>query len=316
MALAISSLASSSSGNCYLIKSDEATILLDVGISVKRIKENLEIKSIDLSEVDAILVTHEHVDHVKSLKALLKKTPNARVYASKGTYLGIKEKYEDIAIELAIMEEDRVLTVAPGESFLVNDIEVLPFNVSHDTNEPVAYSFKTLENGGISEIEKRVSVVTDTGFVSEEIFKAIKDSDVLILESNHEPDILMYGRYPYQVKKRILSDYGHLSNEACANCLIRILDDRKEHAEHKMEVRKADTDHRMEAGKEKASHSTGDEAKGMLRVFLAHLSTENNTPEQAVLTVSNLLEEAGYYVGKELSIEPLRKDEASKFIFI
>jgi len=290
MNLGICSLASSSSGNCYLIKGDNETILLDVGISTKRIKENLGIKGIDLSEVDAILVTHEHVDHVKSLKTLLRKADKAKVFASKGTYDGIKEKYEDISIELSIIDSSRVNLAVPGEPFDIGKVRVTPFNVSHDTNEPVAFSFG-INDGGY---EKKISVVTDTGYITEEIYEAIKGSDILIIESNHEPDILMYGRYPYPVKKRILSDYGHLSNESCAKCLVRLLKDRKA----------------------RFGGTCEDEFGKIPRVFLAHLSTENNTPEQAILTVSNLLEEEGYYVGKDLTLETLRKDEASKLLFV
>ena len=275
MSLKIASLASSSSGNCYLVVTDSTTILLDCGISVKRIKENLGIKGLELSDIDCVLVTHEHVDHVKSLKTLLKKAPEAVVYASEGTYRGIREKYEDIAVQLVILGDDRVRTVKGGAPFTVGDIEVLPFNVSHDTNEPVAYRFKTED--------ACVSVVTDTGYVSDEIFEAVKDSDVLVAESNHEPEILLYGRYPYPVKQRILSDYGHLSNEACAGLLAKVLKYRE--------------------GKDRE-----------LRVFLAHLSTENNTPEQAMLTVGNILEEEGFYLGRHYTMETLRKDEASRFI--
>lgn len=276
MNLSICSLASSSSGNSYLIKSDTTSLILDVGISTKKIKDYLGIKGIELGDLGAILVTHEHIDHVKSLKTMMKKiSPEAGVYASQGTITGMKEKYEDLKMPLLIGEnEGRVRAVKAGVGFTVGDIEIMPFNVSHDTLEPLAYSF--------SDGETKITVITDTGYASDEVYEAARGSDILIVESNHEPNILMYGSYPYVVKKRILSDYGHMSNEACGAFLIRILKD-------------------MAGSK-------------IPKVFLAHLSQENNTPEQALLTVENLLEEEGLFVGKHLSLETLRKDEASRMI--
>ena len=296
MSLGICSLASGSTGNCYLIKSDEAVIILDVGISVKRIKENLELKGIYLKEVDAILVTHEHIDHVKSLKSLIKKTPHAKVYLSHGTCEGIREKYDDIATEFMLLnntsDEKRVIEVRPGESFEVNDVRVNPFRVSHDTIEPVAFTFKVDEPRGEKDF-KCISVVTDTGVITDEIFEAVRESDIMMIESNHEPEILLYGRYPYPLKRRILSDMGHLSNEACAECLIRVLNEKTAKL----------------GGKDKIDDSN------ILRVFLAHLSQENNTPDQAMITASNILEEAGYYVGRHLTLETLRKDQATRMIY-
>lgn len=276
MSFGICSLASSSSGNCYLLKTDSTALILDCGISVKKIKENLALKGVDIKNIAAVLITHEHIDHVKSLKTVLKKAENAEVYMSEGTYKGIREKYNEIYTELLLRgASQKVFTAKPGVAFTVGDITVNPFKVSHDTNDPIAYSF--LASG------KRISVVTDTGYVTDEIYTAIKDSDVLIIESNHEPEILLYGRYPYQVKQRILSDYGHLSNEACGECLAKMI---KEFGGKKVPV-----------------------------VYLAHLSEENNTPEQALLTVKNYLEEENLFVGKDLYLDTLKKDQASRMIY-
>ena len=170
----------------------------------------------------------------------------------------------------------RFVPVTGGEDFMVGDIRVIPFNVSHDTAEPVAYAF---EKGG-----RKAAVVTDTGFVSDEIFENIKDADLLVLEANHERNILLYSRYPYPVKHRILSDLGHLSNEAAAECLIRIL---------------------TELGGSKIP-----------RVLLAHLSKENNTPQQAMITVRNLLEEEGFFIGKDLELEVVDREETGRFLVV
>ena len=159
---------------------------------------------------------------------------------------------------------------------MAGDIEVTPFKIYHDAEEPVAYSF---QRGG-----KKLSIVTDTGIVTEAILDAIKDSDLLVLESNHEVNILLYGRYPYTVKRRILSDVGHLSNEAAGNCILDFLKD--------IDRRKVP------------------------KILLAHLSQENNTPQQAYITVKNILEEEDFYVGKDLYLGVVLKDQLSELMYI
>ena len=140
----------------------------------------------------------------------------------------------------------------------------------------MAYSFK--KNG------KKISVVTDTGIVTEQIKASISDSDILVLESNHEVNILLYGRYPYKVKHRILSDEGHLSNEAAGKCILDFIKNLKE--------------------------------PKVPRVLLAHLSQENNTPQQAYLTIKNILEEEEVYLDKDLKMEALSPEEMGDFIII
>ena len=270
-------MASSSSGNSYLVKAEGTAVLVDVGISTKRIEQNLFVKGVELSEIDAVLITHEHIDHVKGLKSVLKKAKQAKVFMSPGTLEGIRCKYPDIYETLLILNQsDRVETIEGGDEFCVGELKVKAFNVSHDTFEPLGYTFYAEE--------KRASIVTDTGCITEEIFQTVKESDLLILEANHEPNILLYGSYPFKLKQRILSDRGHLSNEACAECLIKILE------------------------------STG--AVHNPVVFLAHLSQENNTPEQALITVRNALEENGFIDGKDIFLQTLKKDEASELIRI
>lgn len=266
MNLAICSLASSSSGNCHLIKSEKTNIILDCGISVSKIAKDLKDLELSVQDIDAILITHEHSDHIKGLKTLMKKAPNAKVYMTDGTRNEILKKGE--------LEESRILSVFPGETFEVEEISVFPIKISHDTPDPVAYSFR--KDG------KQVSVVTDTGYVTEEIYSGIKDSDILVMESNHERNILLAGSYPYQIKYRILSDEGHLSNEVCAKTILRLL---KELNGNKIP-----------------------------RVVLAHLSKENNTPQQAMITVRNILEEEGFYIGKDVEISIANRDERGELL--
>lgn len=260
MDLAFCSLSSGSSGNCYLVKSETTNILIDVGISRSKIFESLMRLDITHEDLDAVLLTHEHIDHVRSISAVSKTAKNATFYASCGTVCGLGEK-------TASLLEGRVNNVHSGETFTIGDIEVNTFGISHDAAEPIAYCFK--KDG------KKIAIVTDTGYVSDEIKSAIQGSDLLVLESNHEENILLYGRYPYSVKRRILSDKGHLSNEAAGRCLCEYLANLEKNIQPK--------------------------------VLLAHISSENNTPQQALLTVKNILEEDDYYVGKDLLLDVILK---------
>ncbi len=272
MKLGFCSLASGSSGNCYLIKSDNTNLLLDAGISCKAIQAGLESLGISLKDIDGIFITHDHIDHIKGIKTLLKKT-SCPLYASRGTLEALVEKISPLPYE-------RLIEAETDEEITVGDIKATPFNLSHDTEEPKTFAF--------TKDEAKVCVVTDTGYVSDEIFDNIKDADILALESNHERNILLYGSYPYPLKLRILSDVGHLSNESCAHCLTEVLRYRR--------IRKRFS-----------------EDGGALKVFLAHLSKENNTPEQALITVKNALEEEGFIVGRDLELKVLSRDERSGF---
>ena len=164
--------------------------------------------------------------------------------------------------------------VCSGDSFTIKDIKVGTFALSHDTPQPIGYVF---ERGG-----RKIAIVTDTGYVTEEIFEAVREADVLVLEANHEKNLLLYGRYPYPLKRRILSDRGHLSNEDCGGALCRYLRE-------------------IDGGK-------------VPNVVLAHLSSENNTPMQARLTVRNILEENDFYEGKDLVLTTAPKDRLSEII--
>ena len=272
MKLGFCSLASGSSGNCYLIKSDNTNLLLDAGISCKAIQAGLESLGISLKDIDAVFITHDHIDHIKGIRTLLKKT-TCPLYASRGTLDALVEKISPLPYE-------RLMEAETDGEILVGDIKVTPFDLSHDTEDPKTFAFT--RDGA------KVCVVTDTGYVSDDIFDNIKDADILALESNHERNILLYGSYPYSLKLRILSDVGHLSNEACAHCLTEVLRYRR--------IRKRFS-----------------EDNGTMKVFLAHLSKENNTPEQALITVRNALEEEGFIIGKDLELMVLSRDERSRF---
>lgn len=270
MNLSICSFASSSSGNSYLVRSQNAALLVDAGLSAKSIDAALASQGLGYEDLDAICVTHEHSDHIKSLHTLIRRRPfDNPVFTSGGTRDAILEKAPGIC-------QGNFERIGAGDLFLAGDIKVASFGLSHDAAEPVGYTFE--KNG------RKVAIVTDTGCMTEEIFAAIKGADTLVIESNHEENLLLYGRYPYQLKRRIMSDVGHLSNEACAQAIARYL---------------------RELGGEKIP-----------AIVLAHLSSENNTPTQAMLTVRNILEENDFYAGKDFILSVAPKAEIGEIIEI
>ena len=261
MNIALGCLASGSSGNCYLIKTNTTNILVDAGISGKQIFERLG--NYGVSDVpDAVLVTHEHSDHIQGVPALIKK--GARFFATEKTFDAIKCKDESLCAS----------TFAIGDVFTIGDIQVSSFAVSHDAADPCGFSFFA---GG-----NCISIITDTGYVTPDCYRYMQKADILVLESNHDESMLRIGRYPWFLKQRILSDKGHLSNEDAAKALRDVM---------KL-----------------------DELSGQIKkrqVLLAHLSKENNFPKMAMITVNNVLEEAGFAQGKDVLLDTLSRTEQS-----
>lgn len=264
MRLALGSLASGSSGNCYLIKTENTGILVDAGISGKQIFERLKGYGMETLP-DAVLITHEHSDHIGGIPALVKK--KAKIYASKGTGDALPEK-----VKCSDMPE--LSTFRVGASFRIGDIDVESFALSHDAADPCGYSFSS---GGAC-----ISIITDTGFVTPDCYRYMRRADILVLESNHDESMLRIGRYPWFLKQRILSDKGHLSNDAAAQALVDVL----------------------------KTDSLSGNVK-FRRVLLAHLSRENNFPQMAIATATNILEAEGFTVGRDLELETLSRTEPS-----
>lgn len=256
MSLNFCSLASGSSGNCYLIRYGETALLVDAGISGKRIFEGLAASGTPLEQVEAVLVTHEHIDHVKSLPILTKKAPNIRAYANRLTWENIDRK----------VAEEKKGFFTTGKDFYIGDIRIRPFSIPHDAAEPVGFSFYAGD--------RQISIVTDVGHITEEIFREIMDADLLVLEANHEVEVLQMCSYPYATKRRILGDQGHLSNVTAANCICRLTE-------------------------------TKDKAR---RILLGHLSHQNNGPELAKLTIRNILQEQDIYIGGNLKMDVILRD--------
>lgn len=253
------SIASGSSGNCIYVGNDDTHLIIDAGISGKKIEEGLNDIGLKTGEMDGVLITHEHADHIASLGVVARRY-GLPVYATKGTIEGIlASKY------LGKFPTELFREIKADETFMINDIEVRPVSVSHDANEPVAYRFNHNNHS--------IGVCTDLGIFDDYIVDSFGGVNALLLEANHDVNMLQVGRYPYYLKRRILGDRGHLSNELSGQLLCRLLHD------------------------------------DLSTIMLGHLSAENNLAELAYETVrlEILMDE------NEYKPDDFRIDIASRF---
>ena len=202
------SLNSGSSGNSFLVQSSKATILVDVGVSTKKIEKAFADLELDINSISAILVTHEHSDHVKGVGTLSKKY-NIPVYTNKKTWLAMTNEAEKIT------EVNRHY-IEIGNKFNIEDLEIISFPIPHDAAAPCGYN---IINSG-----KKISIATDIGHVSEDIMPYFENSSFVLLEANYDPEILRYSPYPRHLKYRIDSPTGHLSNASCSKVISHLVD--------------------------------------------------------------------------------------------
>ncbi|MBR6951135.1 MAG: MBL fold metallo-hydrolase [Oscillospiraceae bacterium] len=240
-----STLASSSSGNSTLVSRGDDHILIDAGISCRRIMAALAALHADPAGIAGVLITHEHDDHISGLATLCKKT-GVPVYASPGAAEGIRARFPDTDISIRV--------ISPETPFAVGPFTVRAFRTSHDAKESVGY--RLTADG------RSMALATDLGFVSEEVLQALTGVHAVILEANHDPDMLKYGPYPSSLKRRIASDRGHLSNRICGRLAAMLYE------------------------------------SGTRFFVLAHLSQENNTPDLAREAVEAGLKDAGAVLGQ------------------
>ncbi len=238
------SIASGSSGNCIYVGSERTKLLIDAGVSAKRITQGLETLSLTCKDIAGILITHEHSDHTKALGVLARKY-QIPMYATFRTIQSLKEMS-------SLGEYDTTLyqSVIPDEPFQIGDIEIEANRIWHDAADPVCYHFQHQN--------KKISIVTDLGNYNPYLLDKLKKSDLMLIEANHDVNMLEVGPYPYALKKRILSDHGHLSNELSGEFITKLL---HEHV------------------------------KG---IVLGHLSKENNYPDLAYETVRLALSDNPY----------------------
>lgn len=206
------SIASGSSGNCIYVGSEQTHLLVDTGISKKKIDESLSELGVKGEELSGILITHEHSDHIQGLGVFSRKY-GIPIYATKGTIEGIKD-YKG----LGKMPEGLYHEVAVDQKFSIGDLEIKPFSISHDAKEPSGFR--------IENCDKSVAVATDLGVYDDYIVNNLKNLDAILLEANHDVHMLEVGPYPYYLKQRVLGNRGHLSNELTGRLLCNILHDK------------------------------------------------------------------------------------------
>lgn len=205
----ICSLASGSSGNCIYVGDETTHILIDVGVSGKKIEQGLLAIGVDPRQLSGILVTHEHSDHVKGIGVMARRY-KLPIYATKSTWDELSTYSSLGKIEGSLHKE-----IFPDQPFYISDIVVNPFRTSHDAIDPVCYTF--------SKDDKKISVATDLGCYNGYIKQKLENSNILFIEANHDIKMLEVGSYPYFLKQRILSDLGHLSNEMSGKLITELL---------------------------------------------------------------------------------------------
>lgn len=204
-------LASGSKGNCIYLGTDRTKILIDAGLSGKAIQNKLAEINVDLADIDAILITHEHTDHIQGLKVLACRL-GIPVFANHETAKGIVETFHDCP---------KFKIFSTGETFEFGDLEIHPFSVQHDTLDPVAFTIK-VDN-------LKLGFCTDLGFVTSLVQNQLKECDYLYVEANHQISMVHSSARPMIYKQRVLGRTGHLSNEACGNLLAEIASSKLKH---------------------------------------------------------------------------------------
>ena len=260
------SIASGSSGNCIYLGEEDGGILIDAGISRKRIVTGLERKGLSLDDIKAIFITHEHSDHISGLGPVLRKNP-IPVYATADTVSAIWEKTNMNNISPELFH-----SIRPEEEIEAGEMLVRPFSISPDAVDPVCYP---VEKQG-----KRAAVATDMGCFDDTIIRVLGQCDSVLIEANHDINMLQVGPYPYSLKMRILGNKGHLSNTSCADLIKEILH------------------------------------KDLKHLVLGHLSRENNFPQLAYRTVLDELEKTETWGTLDTRLMVASRDEPTELLKI
>ena len=261
------SIASGSSGNCICVGNDRSHVMIDAGVSGKRIEAGMNTYDYTTPDMDGILITHEHSDHIMGLGVIARKY-GLPIYATKGTVDAILT-----SSSVGKIDTDLFHVIEAGVEFAVGDLTIMPMSISHDAADPVAY---LLTDG-----TRRIGVVTDLGVYNEEIIRQMQGLDAVLLEANHDINMLQVGSYPYPLKQRILGEKGHPSNEASGQLLGRILHDNMKH------------------------------------ILLGHLSKENNYAQLAYETVRLEISLGDNpYRGNDFPIEVARRDGPSGLVTV
>lgn len=256
MELLFSPLFSGSSGNCVYVGAEDDALLVDAGVSCARIVKELEKIGAAPENLKGILITHEHTDHIAGAGILSRKY-DLPLYATEGTWNGMADKIGPVS-------QKNIRLIDVRQDFYIGKINVLPFSIPHDAADPCGFSF---EAGSA-----KASVATDIGCIREGWLNAVSGSDLVLLESNYDPNMLKAGKYPYALKKRILGRSGHLSNDDAGTAAVKLCE------------------------------------KNVKNIILGHLSKENNFPELAFETVKLALTQAGVRPEIDLTLSVARRD--------
>ena len=252
------SFGSGSSGNCYYLYTETEGLIIDIGVGIRTLKKQFRDFGLSLSSVHYVLITHDHADHIKSVGSISYEY-HLPIYATRQVHMGINRNY---CVQRKL-QTDMKRYVVPGEPLQLGGFHVTPFSVPHDASENVGYQ---IEAEGVT-----FCIITDAGSITEEIRSFISRADYLVIEANHDLEMLKNGPYPEHLKVRIQSKTGHLCNRDCA---VAIAENMKE---------------------------------GLKHVWLCHLSEENNHPELARKTVETVLREYGIIAGKDVLLEVLKR---------
>ncbi|MBQ3427846.1 MAG: MBL fold metallo-hydrolase [Clostridia bacterium] len=256
--LKLYSLISGSSGNCTVVSDGKVHIMVDCGTSGKRASEALYNIGIDPSAISAILVTHEHSDHIKGVGILARRL-GVPVYATRGTHA---------AMGIGSIKDEQIRFVSPDTPIDIAGIEATPFSIPHDAADPCCYSF--------SDGTDKVTIATDIGYMPDSLISRLIGSRSILLESNHDIDMLRFGPYPYPLQRRILGRHGHMSNILASETALELV--------------KSGTEH----------------------IMLGHLSDKNNLPEIAMMETFNRLTDNGVNVGHDMTLQVAARYEITK----
>lgn len=259
------SLYSGSSGNSMFVGTDKAKILIDAGLPGKKIDAALQEINQDPKELNGIFITHEHSDHIKGIGVLSRKY-DIPIYANSETWSAMEGS-------IGKVKEHNIKVIDKRSVTEINDMNVKAFNIPHDAVAPMGY---TVNSG-----QKSISVATDFGTFTKEIYDNIKESEVILLESNHDINMLKFGPYPYQLKRRILSEIGHLSNDDCGSAIVELC-----------------------------------KCYRNKKIILGHLSNTNNQPDLAYQTVLNVLNENGIKQKQDIMLTMANRHNPSSYIEI
>ncbi len=250
------SFGSGSSGNCYYLYTDGDALLIDAGVGVRLLKRHFAEYGLSLASVHSILITHDHADHIKSVGSL-SSSLHVPVYSTKEVHTGIQRNWY---VKKKI-DSENIRYVEKNKTIDVGSFKVTPFGVPHDSTDNVGY---VIEADGVV-----FTLITDCGHITEEMRPIIMRTNYLVIEANHDPEMLKNGPYPQFLKNRISSGTGHLSNNDCATVLVDCATPELRH------------------------------------VWLCHLSEKNNDPEYARKTVDAILRDRGIIAGKDFMLDVL-----------